>query len=847
MSRFRPAIAAALFAIVTLAVIGVAALALRGGGFGPWAFALTWQQMDAGVETQVLSSTDVALEIAPDREEFSGRATIRVGAPGGAGGEVFLLLNPGLAVTEVRCDGEPVSMRRHRERLRVILPPGTSSCVLTIDYTGWPVPANGSALVLGRDEILIDKLQFWYPVDLKSFGDFSASMTVPGRFEVAWSGTLLENHVQGDRRRIAWREARPILASGLALGVYERHSRVQGSIRCNIFGADLSDRDAELSLAALGDAYNNLSARLGPDNFTRLNLVISASVDSAAHAGGSLILAPPEILADPDALFATLAAQVARNWWGETVSARWFSARPEAGEWLHAGLSEYSAWQALRYVKGRRAYLRHMETRIAPPRLDAPLKSYNLGGRLKPGPGEDAELLRVRGAFTAAMLSTYVGGDAFDRACKNFLSVHRHSTVSFGALLHEITLASEVPLDELVRVWFDRPGTFDYEIAAVATEPNQVHVTIANRGDMPAYVPMRLGIVTGSGYHVQDVRPGGHRDTYTIPVDGAVQRVVLDPEFELGDMVRANNTWPRTEWPVSLAVGPNGRMALASRAEWGSGQLHLSIFNRMDRSPEFAMELDALPEMMRWDSEGRTLALWGPKNGTWSEGRWTPLGSDRQTPLGWRGGEMVTWEEVGDGEHGGAPQAPPRCVAIDPESGDVAFTTAGGQLVLRPNDGSRTLLLREGVYPAEHMAWRAGARALVYFERGGSLVSIGLDEDIRTVLLHRNYEVKRSRISGQGAYVAWVDPAGLLRAIPTGGGDPVYVSLPGEIVDFAWEGEAALVALVATVPRRLPMLYHADYSLWRIPVSTWEGVQLPYDPVAFARHHSDDGVGESQP
>jgi hypothetical protein len=108
------------------------------------------------------------------------------------------------------------------------------------------------------------------------------------------------------------------------------------------------------------------------------------------------------------------------------------------------------------------------------------------------------------------------------------------------------------------------------------------------------------------------------------------------------------------------------------------------------------------------------------------------------------------------------------------------------------------------------------------------------DSPAVTTLLHRNYPIAPAKISEDGGRVAWVDPAGLLRGMTPGEGEPVYISLPGEVIDFAWEGEDALVAIAAAIPRRLPMRFHADYTLWRIPVTTWKGLQLPYDPHVFA-------------
>ena len=844
MQAKRPLIALfVLLSLLILAVLGYGAVRLLGDNYAPWAFSISWQQMDTALETQTIATTRVQLSVDPDRRRFQGTAILSVAHPGGKGNEVFLLLNPGLKIVALQCDGKPVRAERYHERIRVSLPLDTTVCELKIEYQGWPIAANSSTLILESDEVLLDRLQFWYPVDLKSFSTLNVSVTVPEHLEVVWGGSLKGEQVTQGERRTQWEETRPVLAVGLALGSYKRHSRVQGSIRCTVFGQSLDRKEAEAYLSTLGDAYNYLSARLGPDNFEQLNIVLSNRVRTTTHAGGSLLLSAPADVSESDALFADLAGFVARNWWGDTVSGRWFSTRPEAGEWLLSGLAEYSAWQALRSVKGRRAYLRYIETRSCPPKITVPMKTFNLGQRLRPAPGYDPSLLRVRGAYAAAVIAAYAGPNAFDRACKNFMSVHRYRTVSFGALLHEITLASEIPLDELVRVWFDRPGTFDYRVSSVLSEDGRVYVTIENVGDIPAYVPMKLGIVAEGGYYVQDITPGANRETYSFPLESKLLRVILDPEFDFGDMQRANNMWPTTEWPTKLSVSANGQIALLSQSEWRmEAKSQIAMFARMDKSPEYVFHTGKHPpRWMQWDPSGRKLALTGKEPGVWSPEGWAPSEEDNRTPLGWFQGKFMTWDNatlstIDETYFENIEVSNDRvCAAIDPLTGDVAFSTPSGRLVLREVESQRTTLIDDNVFPAGAIAWRAGHRALIYFERTGDLVSVPVVGELRTVLLHRNYPVRRSRISPDGQYVAWVDPAGLLRAIQPDKGDPVYISLPGEIVDFSWEGEEALVALVATISRRLPMRYPANYSLWRIPVTTWQGVQLPYDPVEFAR------------
>lgn len=823
----------------------LAARFLMGSGL-PWAAGLPWQGMEALTGSQSIASTVLTIDIDPASGTVEGEAVLGISVPGGDGSQVVLLLNRGLDIDRIACEGQSVSHRRDDERILVQLPEGIQAGELTLAYSGTLESGNDSALILREDEIVVDRLQFWYPVDLKSFSTLAVTAIVPEDFEVAWSGTLLENQALEGRRSVRWEESRPVLAAGLAAGRFKKVSRVQGSIRCNIFGRALDEARAESLLADLGDSYNYFHAQLGADGFNQLNLVISDEAQGPSHLGGPTILCNPERLENVDDAFAVLAHQVARNWWGETVSGRWFSTRPEAGEWLLTGLSEYSAWQALRTLKGRRAYLRHQESLYCPPEIPGPMKAYNLERRLYPADGVDERLFSVRGPYTAAMLAEYIGPDAFARACRNFMSVHRYSTVSYAALLHEMSLASEKPLDELVRVWFDRPGTFDYGITSVAEEGGRVHVTVQNVGDIPAYVPMELGLITEDGYQVQSIEPGVHGDTLSFTVVGPIKRVVLDPEFAVADMRRTNNAWPPSQWPSALAVSRSGRIALLSPLDWGGDQAHgLFLFSLAGRAPEVAIDMaGAAPLGLDWDPAGQQLMVQREGSaGVWRDSQWHSAGGAEVLLLGWGEHGPILWDK-GRIVEMDAPSAVESVLSPKPISGlsdvqastgRVAYVTEEHVLAVWEPSAQSLSVVREAVRPAGRLRWRGDTNEIIYFEAEGALVSVAQDHPAQTTLLRRNYPIKQAKISEQGGRVAWVDPAGLLRAVTPGTGEPVYISLPGEVIDFAWEGEDALVVIVAAIPRRLPMRFHADYTLWRIPATTWRGVQLPYNPVEFAK------------
>lgn len=824
-----------------LSALGVFAW-LRGGSAMPWRQSLSAGQMEALLESQTITSVTVHAAIQPAAGRIDGDAALTV-ARAGSGGQVVLLLNPGLEVSRVSWNESPVSWRRQGARILVEAPEESGEGLLAIRYGGVMEPANDSVLLMDQDTVLIDRLQWWYPLDLKNFPEFEASVQVPAALDVAWTGALAENQAEGGIRTVTWKESRPVLAVGLAAGRFEKTARLQGGVRCGVFQRPGANVDAGPLLAALGDAYNYFQTVWGPNGFEQLNLVLAEQERAAVHVGGPTIVAHPGSLDDPDEVFALLADQVARTWWGDTISGRWFTARPEAGEWLLSGLSEYGAWQALRNVKGRRAYLRHMEQREPPSAPRDAAKTVNLDRRLQADPRGPSNRRDTRGAYAAAAIASYIGQNAFDQACRNFMAVHRYSTVSYAALLHEMTLASERPLDELVRVWFDRPGAFDYGIAAVATETNRVHITIENTGDIPAFVPIALGVLGETEYQVHAIEPGAHGGTFSFTFEGRLNRVVLDPEFALGDARRANNIWPQTQWPVAVDVSRNGRIAMLADIGWGnSGEQYLYIFSLVDKSPALAL---AMPRGdtagFQWHRDGQQLLVHNGRGGVLRGDQWdpvpagaVPLGWSGDSPVYWRNGHIETPDAPESDSTGEAPAPRAGAAAVHPGSGDIAYVTDAGAIVRWNAAAGQIETVRDSANLAGSLRWIEESRRLIYFEADGALVALEADNGSRSVLVQRSYPIRQSRLSARGTCAAWVDPAGLLRAYRQGQ-DPVYISLPGEVVDFAWEGEDALIAIVATVPRRIPMRFHAEYTLWRIPASTWTAIQLPYNATQFAQ------------
>ena len=108
--------------------------------------------------------------------------------------------------------------------------------------------------------------------------------------------------------------------------------------------------------------------------------------------------------------------------------------------------------------------------------------------------------------------------------------------------------AAGTDLDWFWQGWFYETGTLDQAIASVQQSSAGVDVTVENldRGVMP--VELRLTSEGGATETVTwpaSVWAGTRSVTRTIPFDGTVDEVVIDPDQWYPDIDRENNSWKR--------------------------------------------------------------------------------------------------------------------------------------------------------------------------------------------------------------------------------------------------------------------------------------------------------------
>lgn len=825
---------------------------------------------------QAIREVDLEATVLPEEGPIRARARLVVESLEGGRRTFSFVLNPGLGIVSATVEGNLAPFTRRGPLVTVTVPkPLAAGARMSIElvYEGAPQQTVFAPSEISVNQVLLLSESFWYPCDFQKFVDFRCSVTLPESMKVVSPVPETRRVHRGAQaepagfQTVTWEEPRPVFGASLIAGRFDRAYRTYGHVLCAVYWPERIGLDAGAFLEAASRAYSSLSGLLGESGFDSISVVLSDAVQEPFHGSNSVCVLPvgyqePErafrretTLQKSERLF-ELAQVLAHNWWGGTVAGRRLSDKPEGDAWVVEGLAEYSAREALRNELSRADYLRLIERVSVPERIPVPLKTIGLlDSRIDP---ELHQTVRSFGGFLAQMLADYVGREKFHAACRNFLAVHRCSTVSYSSFRQELELASDMDLGEFFYAWFDRPGAFDYALADVRGGDQGVRVTVANVGEFPAFGSMRISVETGEGVEFHTIEPGAGGGSFTLPCRKPARRVVLDSEFATGDMIRANNVWPRQTWPQGLAAG-SGMLAWWTAREWNNPAMAtLNILEDGEIALAKAKLNAALIGEPLWSRDGKHL-FWttasAKAGGRPAVYRWVPrsqpelLGEaavDRligplndDLLLGFRSKPESEWVMF-DVKRGNVRARPmqylpeEKTVCVNPKKGTVAYKPRGRSEVrlFDPQAGTDTSAVLD-VIPEGKLAWSIDGEELLFFDSSGRLFRTTPRQSPISTILELGYEPRGPRFSPSALHAAWLDAAGGLRVAGLADNRVRYVTVPGTVIGWAWADNSALVVLTAEAPRVLPMLFHSEYVLWRVPMDSLTPARIRVNPAEF--------------
>jgi aminopeptidase N len=142
-----------------------------------------------------------------------------------------------------------------------------------------------------------------------------------------------------------------------------------------------------------------------------------------------------------------------------------------------------------------------------------------------------------------------MGEEVFDATYRDYIETwsYKHPMPwDFFSMMEE---GAGTDLDWLWQAWFYDTATLEQAIASVVPTSDGVTVTIRNNDDGVMPVELRIELEDGTAStHVWPVSwwAGTREVTRTIPTEGEVVGVTIDPETWYPDRDRSNNAWRRS-------------------------------------------------------------------------------------------------------------------------------------------------------------------------------------------------------------------------------------------------------------------------------------------------------------
>ncbi|MFQ5665356.1 MAG: LpqB family beta-propeller domain-containing protein [Candidatus Binatia bacterium] len=538
------------------------------------------------------------VRLMPDKGTLAGRATLTVRSTKDGRQRFYFLLNDGLRLSGVRVSGVhrgPQPASAYRLWLLTVIDVATpvakdAAVHFTFDYKGRPGPRPfdvGENLINSR-QVLLEVGSFWYPNDVQGFFTADVTVTLPATMTLIHNGPSPVQRQRGNLQEIHWTSVRPIGGLSLVAGPYALTELDRDGVRYRLYLPDSVHLDASRILNLMADAGGILSERYGPFGLKHTTMFISRDLARGFNDGSGLMGLSMQHIRAGDYGFAAIAHEIAHNWWGGTVAARWLSPGT-GGQWIVEGFAEFSSLVAAEARYGRDALTHRLAAEFFDPARQAVLQNMSVLDNALVTPTRRATIYR-KGAYVAFMLRGVLGEAVYFRALREFLNRFRYEQATDEDLQLVMQEVGERNLEPYFVDWVRSDRLADLSLDAT----KQGEMTVSNLGDARIRAPIDLWTFKQSGG--KPIRSTVHVGE-TVALDPDTAYAVLDPQLAWVDLQRENNRYPRRRDPVYVAASAEGRTVVtegepfpwvrAGVSSFGDGgrMLHTWDFNRGMAAP----------------------------------------------------------------------------------------------------------------------------------------------------------------------------------------------------------------------------------------------------------------------
>lgn len=514
----------------------------------------------AGQRTHQLT-LDVQLDPAQGR--LTGTATLALESLEDSRQHFYFLLNDGLHVREVRIVGADKTARAasaYQLWLLTVVDLGTpvpkgTTVQLTFEYDG--APATGMFSVVSNffnpRQVLLNVDSFWYPSDVQGFFNADVTVTLPASMTVVNNGTGTEQFDRGNSRQTHWTSDRPVAGLALVAGQYTPSTKDADGITYRLYLPPDVQLDPARVLGLMSDAHRTLQDRYGASGFRQITLFVDRNLRRGFNDGSGLVGLSIRYFRTGDYGFATIAQEIAHNWWGSTVAEKWL-APGTGGEWVES-FAEFSSVVAAEAEYGAEALVRRRSEEFFDPDRHGVIAQMSVLDNVV-AESTARDTIYRKGAYVALLLRHQLGDDAYFSGLRQFLERFKYQQATDHDLQQVLQENTQQDLEPFFADWVRSDHLADLSLDA----NNQSEVTVSNLGSAAVGGDLELWRVSranGAEPQRTTVHLGDH---LSLAAEG--EYAVLDPLLVWADMQRENNRYPRAPAPIYVTASARGDLAV---------------------------------------------------------------------------------------------------------------------------------------------------------------------------------------------------------------------------------------------------------------------------------------------
>jgi len=516
------------------------------------------EQVDAGVETPL--HHEIAVTITPDIHKLEAVDTITI-PPGLARDGLQILLNSNLSVqkTDGNINFKLVAENRNADdlgmdrdnasddsivKVNVYELSGFSASTntkstntLTLSYSGEinnPIKQMGAEYSRGfstspglieQRGVYLAGATYWVPTVKDTLITYDMTVTLPQGWSSVSQGERKRNEDVGGVHIDRWTAPTPSEEIYVIGAEFTQYELPIGNVTAMAYLRTPDEAMANKYLEVTAQYMEMYREMLGPYPYTKFALV--ENFWETGYGMPSFTLLGSRIIRFPFILHSSYPHELLHNWWGNSVYIDF-----DSGNWAE-GLTAYMADHLVAEQRGTGAQYRRATLQNYTSYVDAS-NDFALQDFIGRTDGPTQAVGYGKTSMVFDMLRDKVGDENFLRSFQSFYRKHKYSVGRWDDIRIAFEEVTGEDLKPFFEQWVGGVGAPELAIEKAAQEGENLTLILQQNQSRDAFdLQVPVVIYTADTVTRSTVHMTKRQQVFSIPVDGKVIRVEVDPEFNL--------------------------------------------------------------------------------------------------------------------------------------------------------------------------------------------------------------------------------------------------------------------------------------------------------------------------